>query len=82
MYVNYVYGQRNPPFDLCVAHLGKRQYWNSTTNSWCVPSRETNSHYCACVSSILYSFPEFNSSYLVVPEDVSLKLSEVYLKIL
>ena len=66
---------RSPPLDLCVAHLGKRQYWNSTSNTWCVPSRETNSHYCARVVCIQFTFPTF---ILVVPEEVRAKLTDVH----
>ena len=69
---------RSPPLDLCVAHLGKRQYWNSTSNTWCVPSRETNSHYCARVVCIQFTFPTFIPSSLVVPEEVRAKLTDVH----
>ena len=64
----------NPPYDLCVASLGKRQYWNSITNKQYVPSNETNSHYCAHTACIQYSFPTFVPTSLVVPEDVSSRL--------
>lgn len=69
---------QSPPRDLCVAHLGRRQYWNSTTNEWCVPSRETNSHYCASVVCIQYSFPNFVPSSLVVSEDIRSKLNTIH----
>ena len=69
---------RSPPYDLCVARLGKQQYWNSITNEWCVPSKETNSHYCARMACIQFSFPTFVPTSLVVPEDVSSRLHTVH----
>lgn len=66
---------RSPPWDLCVSRLGRRQYWNSTSNEWCVPSRETNSHFCARVMCIQYCFPPFVPSSLVISADVRSKLN-------
>ena len=31
----------NAPRDLCVAHLGKQQYWHNIMIECCVPSKET-----------------------------------------
>ena len=55
----------SPPYDMCVARLGKRQYWISFMNEWCVPSKETNSHYCAGMACIQFSTPTFVSTSLV-----------------
>lgn len=52
----------SPPLDLCVARLEKRPYWNATSSSWCVPSQETNSHYCTHMICIQLVFPSFISS--------------------
>lgn len=68
----------SPPLDLCVARLGKRQYWNSTANERCVPSKETNSHYCARVACVQFAYPTFVSSSLVVPDNVLVKLNSVH----
>ena len=46
-----------PPHDLCVARLGKRPYFNSSTGSWCTPSKETNSHYCAKMGCLTFCLP-------------------------
>ena len=63
------------PYDLCVSHLGKRQYWNSTSGSWCVPSRATN---CARVAGIKFANSAFVPSTLVVPDDIHPRLSDVH----
>lgn len=66
------------PRELCVARLEKCLYWNSTTKSWCVPSGETNAHYCARVSCIRFVCPSFVVSSLVVSDNIRPHLNDVH----
>ena len=68
----------SPTHDLCVARLEKRQYWNSTSSEWCVPSKETNSHYWARVACVQFAYPSLVPDSLVVPDNVSVKLNSVH----
>ena len=53
----------NPPYDIVVACLERRSYFDKSCGEWCFPQRETNSHYhfkltkqTLCLFSAYYSY--------------------------
>ena len=67
-----------PPYDLCVSRLERRPYWHEASRSWCSPTRESNSHYCAKVSCLQANNPGFIGPSLVIPPEIAHQLSEIH----
>ena len=66
------------PFDLCISRLEKRQFWHDPSKTWCSPSSESNAHYCVTVRCVQASCAFFVPSTLIVPSEISGKLSDAH----
>jgi hypothetical protein len=66
------------PHDLCIGRLGKRQYYNNVTGSWCTPSKDTNSHFCARINCVRLASPTFVSSSLLISDEVRYQLTQTH----
>jgi len=71
----------NPPYDIVVARLERRPYFDKSCGEWCFPQRETNSHYHFKLTCVVKADPLFIPSTLQLPPDVIENLTPDHLQL-